>query len=69
MDKKIKTMARVKILLEIDLSDIWGGDCPLSQVHKQASDEARGIISRMIESSPRMRMIGKPEPVAILVEE
>ena len=70
MESKIRTKARVKILLEISLSDTWGGDCPLSQVHKQAKDSAMNIVSQRIASSERnIRIVGKPEAVAIMVEE
>ena len=67
---KVRTKARVRILLEICLADTWGGDCPLSQVYKQSKDSANSIISQKIASSMKyIKMIGKTEVEAILVEE
>ena len=70
MTDEVKTKARVRVLLEVTLSDVWGGDCQLSQVHKQAKDSARNILSQAITSSMRdIRMIGEPEVTTIIVEE
>lgn len=69
-NNKIKTKAHVRVLLEINLPDTWGGDCLLSQVYKQAKDSAKNIISQTISSSLKdVRIIGEPETTAILVEE
>lgn len=70
MDKKIKAAARVKLLLEITLPDVWGEECSMSQVYKQAKDSALNIISQRISGSMReMRVIGEAEVIAILSEE
>ncbi len=67
---KVRTKARVRVLLEIALPDVWGGDCMLDQVYKQSKDSARNIISQKITASMKdIRIIGKPEVEAILVEE
>ena len=66
----MKTKARVKVLLEIYLPDVWGADCTLDQVFKQSKDSARNIISQKIGSSLKdIRIAGEPEVRAILVEE
>ena len=63
---KIKTKAQVKVLLEISLSNSWGGDCPLSQVYKQAKESALNIISQKIAGSMKdIQIIGKPEVITI----
>ena len=67
---KTKAKARVRVLLEITLPDTWRDDCPLSQVYKQSKDSANNIISQQIAGSLKdIRIIGKPETIAILVEE
>ena len=67
---KAKTKARVRILLEVSLADTWGGDCPLSQVYKQAKDSALNIIAQKISGSMKdIKPIGTPEVEAIIVEE
>ena len=70
MTDKIKTMARVRVLLEVSLSDTWGGDCRLDQVYKQAGNTARNIVSQAITNSMKdIRIIGEPEATAIIVKE
>lgn len=36
--------ARVRVTLEINVPGAWGDDCQLSQVYKQAADEAINIL-------------------------
>ena len=69
MDKPIKANARVKVLLEVSLSDSWDMDCQLNQVYKQAKDSAINIVSQKIAGGNKnIRIIGEPEIVAVLVE-
>ena len=70
MKKKVKAMARVRILLEVTLPDVWDEDCLLSQVQQQSKDTAVNIISQRIVSSMRdIRILGEPETTVILIEE
>lgn len=70
MEKSIITKARVKLTLEVSLPDTWRGDCPLSQIYKQAKDSAINIISQRITASMKdIRIIGNPEAVVIIIEE
>ena len=67
METKIRTTARVRILLEVSLSDTWGEDCTISQVHKQSKDSALNIVSQMISGSMRnVKPIGEPKVEAII---
>lgn len=38
------TKARVRVTIEIPLGDTWGGDCPLSQVYRQAERQVREML-------------------------
>lgn len=69
LNNKIKTKARVRVLLEIHLPDTWGGDCALEQVYKQSKDSARNMISQKIAGTKDIKIIGEPEITAILTEE
>ena len=70
MGEKTKATAHVKVLLEIVLPDIWGVDCTLGQVYKQAEDSAINIISQQIAASTKnMQITGKPVVTAILVKK
>lgn len=40
--------AKVTLTVEIDVGSTWGCDCQLSQLYKQAEDEARNIVKNNI---------------------
>ena len=65
----MKTKAKVKLLLEIELYDVWETDCTLAQINKQAKDSAVERIDRVFKGcSTGIRIIEK-KAVAIIVEE
>lgn len=64
----MKCTARVTVTLEMTVGSTWGGDCPLSQVHKQAKDDARGMLHRTLEKTDA-RIIGEMQVRAIIVDE
>ena len=62
----VTVRARVQLTVEIDVSDVWGGDCPTSQVFDQAKAAALAVTKFM----PRpYRVIGEPAVSAVLVAE
>ena len=72
---KVKVKARVKVTIEIDVSDSWGGDCALEQVHSQAKKSAldRLTLARDIGGGLRevqdITLVGDMSVVAVLVED
>lgn len=62
LPEKIRVSARVRLTVEIDVSDAWGGDCALSQVYRQAVDS---VIKNRLHVMDRI--IGEPEVSAIIV--
>lgn len=78
---KVIVRARVRILIEIDVSDSWGGDVKLEQVNNQASESAlkalrKGlVVDQMTDGGkptplserPQVRIVGTPKVEAILV--
>jgi len=68
MTGAVKTKAKVRVLLEIPLPDVWGKECQLEQVYKQSTDSALNILRDMCEARG-IRIIGNPEPVAILASK
>lgn len=82
MNKKVRATARVQLTIEIDgEGGVWGAECSLDQVHKQAREGAIGALNRVVsragnpeaEKQPlariAIRIIGEPKVTAILVEE
>lgn len=70
MSNKVGAVARVQIIVEFPVNSTWGEDCPLSQIHKQASEEVLGMIA---EGAQRHHMyphkiIGEPIVKCIIAE-
>jgi hypothetical protein len=52
-DTRVTVRARVRVTLDIDVSDCWGGDCPMSQVVRQARDSALGRLRQVFAEDTR----------------
>jgi hypothetical protein len=55
--------------MEVDVSDSWGPDCSIAQVHRQASEAAIGMIrNSLVREHPQRVRILDAVPTAILTE-
>lgn len=61
-EEKPEAFARVQLLLEVNCPGVWGEDCPLSQVYRQAKDEAVQRVNKLLAEQRDVRLIG---PVSI----
>jgi len=57
--KRVKASARVMVQVEIDLPAQWGPDCPISQVHDQASRQALECVEKGLVFAPHYTGIGR----------
>jgi hypothetical protein len=62
-DHDVTVTATVRVELEIESGSSWGGECPLSQVHKQATDAALGRMES-VAAKERLRIL--PGTLAIV---
>lgn len=46
---RVQATARVTMTVEIQVGGTWGDDCDIAQIHRQAAEEAIGILRRMKE--------------------
>lgn len=72
--------ARVTVTVEIDVDGVWGADCSLSQVHRQARESAIDTLSKVFDlgqhtvpsdalrTRARARLVGAPKVEAVIVE-
>lgn len=65
----MKAKARVTINLEISVDSVWGADCPISQIQKQAKDSAKGMLHKLFDKQPDMKTIGDMKVTAIIIDE
>jgi len=73
----VSVKAIVTLTVEVEVSDAWGGDCPMSQVSRQARESAIAVLSHTQSDLPavrdsairRLRIVGVPIIKAIAVEE
>lgn len=63
----LKATARVRVTVEIDLTQPWGKECTMYQIDKQAMEEAMEYLARIPHG--RLRVVGPPEVTAVLVRE
>jgi hypothetical protein len=79
---KVRATARVQLTIEISgEGGVWGADCSIDQVHRQAREGAIGALHRVINRAARLdaeqvpavpinlRIVGEPKVTAVLVEE
>lgn len=57
------TVARVQLVLDIDVPSNWGIDCTMKQVRDQAITDAEGIVRKLGERG--VRIVGTPQVTAI----
>ena len=69
MEKKIKATAKVQVTFEFELTQPWGGECPIAQLYDQATREARERAMRAIAAGmPASRLVGEPKVMGIITE-
>lgn len=70
---EVKATARVKVEMEILSGSTWGDTCAISQVQSQAVEGALGFLRQLGDKFPefraRVKIVGEPEVIAVLVEE
>ena len=67
---RIKATARVRLTIDIPLTDTWGSDCAIDQIQKQAKEGALGMIrNSQFHELKLATIIGEPVVTAVLVEE
>ena len=63
---KVSSVATVRLVVEVLLTDSWGGDCSVDQIDAQARRGAEGWIEKMArDSAGRIRIVDAPVIVTI----
>lgn len=69
----MQVRAKVQLTLLVDVSDVWGGDCQMSQVYKQAKESAllraTELFSRQLLEERRVTCIGSKVTATIVDQE
>lgn len=67
-----RVTARVQLTIDVQVGDVWGGDCSMEQVQTQAIESALASIHLAFDGkngAPRpseRRLVGEPVPVATI---
>jgi len=65
---KVRAVARVQVTVEVDAA-LWGGDCQIEQLYRQASRDAIAQIETACQdSNKRFRLIGT-KVIGVITEE
>lgn len=69
----VRASASVTMTIRVTDCGVWGSDCNVEQVHRQAKREALERINRQLFDSlgrkVKFQIIGEPKVTAVLVEE
>jgi hypothetical protein len=68
MSETTRCSARVNVTLDIAVDSTWGGDCNISQVQKQAKEDARRILAKTFEKTD-VRVVGDMQVRMIIVDD
>ena len=70
MSDKLKVEARARVQVTVELTtELWGEDCSIGQLYKQAAEDGISQIRKLIiESKCRVQVIGEPKVIAVLTE-
>lgn len=68
---RVGATARVAVTIEIACPSTWGNDCSLEQVHKQAKNDALGILGRLRRGEEAMPLtfVRPMEVTTVIVSE
>ena len=67
MSDDVHATARVTVRVEIHLTQPWGKEATLTEIHKTASRQALETLQRLLGGGMEARIVGEPEVTAILV--
>ena len=62
---RTKAVARITVTVEVS-AGVWGGDCGIDQLYRQAASDALAKVSRLIGAEGR---VYDPKVVGIITEE
>lgn len=65
----MKASARIQVLLDIPLTETWGGTVPLSMIHKEALEAGLRRLHEILQVVDRPRVVGEPKVTIVLLEE
>lgn len=70
--QNIGAKATVTLTVEVSVTDSWGPDCPISQIHQQAITSAVGKVTGLLKegygSPVWVRLIGQPTVTSIITQ-
>lgn len=69
--RPVGASAIVTVTVEVRANSSWGPDCSVSQVHRQAAEEAVNSVRNALRHagySDRMKVVGDPEIKTVIVE-
>lgn len=66
---KITAMAKVHVTIEIQTS-VWGEDCSIGQLYKQASEDALNKLHNAFTAErPILKIVGEPKVIGVITEK
>ncbi len=68
--KNITATARVQFVVELQMNQPWGEECPIGQLYKQAKSESvERMRAALGKAMPSLRIVGEPKVMGFISEE
>lgn len=61
--------AKVMLTVEVDCTNTWGLNCPLSQVFEQAKVEAKSKVVNALKDVHGIKIVGEMKAYAVMAGE
>lgn len=55
---KTSATVRVRVMLGVSVSSVWGDDCTVAQVRQQGTDGALAAVARALEGAKGVSILG-----------
>lgn len=67
--KDMRARAKVTVQVEVYSDSVWGKDCKIEQVYKQACDDVMFTLNKALGKDPKVRICNNPKIDVIILEE
>lgn len=63
--QEVRATAKVRVTLEVR-TGTWGKDCSVTQLFKQAGDDALTAVRNLVTNDSTIKIVGEPEVFAVI---
>jgi len=69
MSETVSAYAKVRVEIEISLSQPWSGEEKMNQVFKIAQRDAKSLVIQKMQNAGGVKIVGEPIVTAVLIPQ